>query len=92
MTISRRRLADYVKSCTKAWARAALIFFPHSVNQIVDLRCYCLRRRLLNSLMTCPSSSPHKTVTGEIRFGSSLKPPSNIDTLELSTVQYLIQW
>ena len=39
MKISRRRLADYVKNCTKKRAaRAARLFFPHS-QPIILLIC-----------------------------------------------------
>ena len=54
MKISRRHLADYVKTLhRKACRTCSMIVFPHSTNQIIDLsRCrYCRRRHfLMNSL------------------------------------------
>ena len=55
-TISRRRLADYVKKLHQKACRT--IFFPHSTNHIIDLwrcrcRCRCRScRRFLNSLIS----------------------------------------
>ena len=50
MKISRRRLADFVKTLhQKACRTCSTIIFPHSTNQIIDLwRC---RRQILNSLL-----------------------------------------
>ena len=51
MKISRRRLADYIKTLhQKACRTCSSIIFLHSINQIIDLwRC---RGQILNSLMT----------------------------------------
>ena len=54
MKISRRRLADYVKTLhQKAWRTCSTIIFLHSTNQIIDLwRCrWCCRSQILNSLL-----------------------------------------
>ena len=50
--ISRRRLADYVKTLhQKAYRTCSTIIFLHSTNQIIDLwRCRC-RRQILSSLI-----------------------------------------
>ena len=52
--ISRRRLADYVKTLhQKACRTCSTIIFLHSTNQIIDFwrcRCRCCRQ-ILNSLM-----------------------------------------
>ena len=52
MKISRRRLADYVKTFHQNVCRTcSTIIFRHSTNQIIDLwRCRC-RRHILNSLV-----------------------------------------
>jgi len=53
MKISRRRLADYVKTLhQKACGTCSMIIFLHSTNQIIDLwRCrWRCRRQILNSL------------------------------------------
>ena len=59
MKISRRRLADYVKTLhQKACRTCSTIIFLHSTNQIIDLwRCrWRCRRQILNSLLffICP--------------------------------------
>ena len=55
MKISRRRLADNVKTLQqKACRTCSTIIFLHSPNQIIDLWCFrwrC-RRQILNSLIT----------------------------------------
>jgi len=53
MKISRRRLADYVKTLQqKACCTYSTIIFLHSTNQIIDLcRCLWRCRRILNSLL-----------------------------------------
>ena len=56
MKISLLPSADFVKNCTKKRAAraASTIIFPHSTNQIIDLR-RCrgrCRRHFLNSLMS----------------------------------------
>ena len=55
MKISRRRLADYVKTLhQKACRTCSTIIFLHSTNEIIDLwRCrWRCRRQILNSLMS----------------------------------------
>ena len=55
MKISRRRLADYVKTLhQKACCTCSRILFLHSTNQIIDLwRCrWRCRRQILNSLLS----------------------------------------
>ena len=57
MKISRRRLADYVKTMhQKACRTCSTIIFLHSTNQIIDLRrCrWRCRRQILNSLLIAP--------------------------------------
>ena len=54
MKISRRRLADYVKTLhQKACRTCSTIIFLHSTNEIIDLwRCrWRCRRQILNSLI-----------------------------------------
>ena len=55
MKISRRRLADYVKTLYQKACRAcSTIIFLHSTNQIIDVwRCCCrCRRRILNTSLS----------------------------------------
>ena len=48
MKISRRRLADYVKTLhQKACCTSSTIIFTHSISQIIDLRRCCLFNSLL---------------------------------------------
>ena len=64
MKISRRRLADYVKTLhQKACRTCSKIIFFHSTNQIIDLWRCCrrCRRQILNSLMTL--TNPVKNVS-----------------------------
>ena len=56
LKISRRRLAEYVKTLhQKACRTCSTIIFLHSTNQIIDLwRCrWRCRRQILNSLLPC---------------------------------------
>ena len=60
MKISRRRLADYVKTLhQKACRTCSTIIFLHSTNQIIDLwRCrWRCRRQILNTLILIEGSN-----------------------------------
>ena len=100
MKISRRRLADHIKTLhQKACCTCSTIVFPHSTNQIIDLwrffwRC---RREIFNSLIRMRGrSNNHKIVTisqmflFKERFNTLVFPSLLLELPIITWVQHMI--